>query len=529
MSERPHFSLAYTTARPHLIAAALRRWFDQARYPENVEAIVCVDQPDAESGRRAIDTLPGTARVRLVVNAGPRTCVAGWNEAAKAVTGEVVIALSDDFAAPPHWDEALATLEPAGWWCGDRVVAVWDGNNGDVFTLPILTRTRLARFGYLFHPSYESLYCDAEFTAVAKAEGVVIEARHLLFEHHHYEAHKRPKDPVDVKHASPARWDRGAACFAARRRAGFPVDRADAGRAASGMAGELRFAVHVLANKDDFCLAETLRSLLAQSRPGDFRVAAVFVVSPDEYWSGRPTSPEELAQLQAAIEDVRRLASGVEFEVIPQPLAGRRGGARQRTDLETSVRNAALLEMRRRGFEHVLVADTDEWWRPGALAVLAALIRARRPESVATRMMSVVGLPGYPVDGARNWSTIYVGPDAMFASYRLPSGRQDKLRGNHVLHFTATRRTMEEIVRKHRESGHYDDPDYDFEGWITDVLPKLRPGATNAHMYRPEQIWPRVRRWHADELAELPTSLRPFLGPETETRWRSWLRRFGLR
>ncbi len=529
MPERPRFSLAYTTARPPLIAAALRRWFEQARHPENVEAVVCVDEPDAKDGRRVVDTLMDTGHVRLVVNAAPRTCVAGWNEAAKTVTGDVVIALSDDFAPPPHWDEALAALAPAGWWREDRVVAVWDGNNGDVFTLPILTRTRLARFGYLFHPSYESIYCDSEFTAVAQAEGVVIEARHLLFEHQHHEAHKRPKDAVDLNHGSADRWSRGAARFAARRRAGFPIDRADAGREASAVAGELRFALYVLANKNDFCLAETVRGLLAQSRPGDFRVVAVFVFSPDEYWSGRPTPPEELAQVHAAIEEVRREASGVEFHVITQPLAGRRAGARQRIDVETSVRNAALVELRRHGFEHVLVADTDEWWRPGALAGLATLIRARRPESVATRMVSVVGLPGYPVDGAKNWSTIYVGPDAMFASCRLPTGRQDKLRGNHVLHFTATRRTMEEIVRKHRESGHYDDPDYDFEGWIAEVLPKLRPGATNAHMYRPEQIWPRVRRWHADELAGLPSALRPFLGLETESHWRSWLRRFGLR
>jgi len=87
---------------------------------------------------------------------------------------------------------------------------------------------------------------------------------------------------------------------------------------------------------------------------------------------------------------------------------------------------------------------------------------------------------------------------------------------------------MEEIVQKHRESGHYDDPDYDFEGWIKNVLPKIRPGWRGAHMYTPNQIWPRVRAWEPAEWAEVPACLHPFLGPEIEGRWRRWLRRLGL-
>ena len=74
---------------------------------------------------------------------------------------------------------------------------------------------------------------------------------------------------------------------------------------------------------------------------------------------------------------------------------------------------------------------------------------------------------------------------------------------------------MEECVKKHRRGGHYDDPEYDFEGWLKDKLPNIKPGMKDAHMYKPRQIWPRVRAWRPDELAAMPEVVRSYLGTET--------------
>ncbi len=223
--ERPRFSLAYTTARPTWIPGVVDRWRERARSPAAVEVVIAVDAPDEDAARAMLggaEPRPDSAP-RLVVNRGPRTCVAGWNEAARATTGDVLIAVADDFDPPDHWDEALAAAAPGAWWRQDRVVAVADGNKPDVFTLAILTRPRYQRFGYLFHPAYASMYCDTEFTAVAQAEGVVIDARHLMFEHRHHDIGKRARDAVDRRQVSRERWRTGRALFAARRAAGFPA------------------------------------------------------------------------------------------------------------------------------------------------------------------------------------------------------------------------------------------------------------------------------------------------------------------
>jgi hypothetical protein len=71
---------------------------------------------------------------------------------------------------------------------------------------------------------------------------------------------------------------------------------------------------------------------------------------------------------------------------------------------------------------------------------------------------------------------------------------------------------MKEIVEKHLNSGHYGDSDYDFDGWIKNVLPKIKPGLRNVHMFKRYQIWPIVRNWRLDELEDIPLTLHQYLG-----------------
>jgi hypothetical protein len=130
-------------------------------------------------------------------------------------------------------------------------------------------------------------------------------------------------------------------------------------------------------------------------------------------------------------------------------------------------------------------------------------------------MIPVIGVPGYPVDAATDVAVVYVGQDVRFKVCRSPFIQQTVVFRPLIYHFTGTRKGMDETVKKHRRGGHYDDPDYDFEGWIKDKLPNIKPGMTDAHMYKPRQIWPRVRAWRLDELAQMPAAVRPFLGDVT--------------
>jgi len=501
---RPTYSLCYTSRRPASIAARVQQWRERAARPDDLEVVIALDADDAASAAAAREV----SGAQIVVQpAPPFNCVRGWNAAAAAARGRVLLAIADDIEPPPRWDEALRQLAP-GWMERETVVLTEDGLYRTECHLGIVSRPRYERLGYLFFPGYESMYCDVDMAEHARRDGVLLDARPgLLFQHQHSANHRRAADAVDAAHSAPARYQDGAALIRRRRAEGFaspaptPVV-----VATTPVPADPAFAAYLQVVRDDFCLFEVLERLHEEG------VRNFFLCVPDEHWSGRPTPPEDVASVEAAAGRLRELP-GTRVELATFPVAPHRHPRSTRVDVETAVRNASLAWIRSQGFRHCLVVDDDELWRRGLLQRLGEFVRTQRPAAVACQMTPVAGVPGWPIGHNRDQITIYLDLErGGFRVCRSPAAPTQILSVNGVIHFTAVKRTRDELITKMRDSGHYDDPHYDFEGWIQHTLPRLQPGSRNAHMYRPTQIWPEVRTWTPEEIADLPESLHPYLG-----------------
>jgi hypothetical protein len=90
-----------------------------------------------------------------------------------------------------------------------------------IMVMPILSRERYERFGWVFFPGYESMYADNDFAAMAKRDGVVIDARHLVFPHKHWINRQREKDEQDRAQNRDEAYREGKLLFAARKRINF--------------------------------------------------------------------------------------------------------------------------------------------------------------------------------------------------------------------------------------------------------------------------------------------------------------------
>ena len=170
----------------HRIKQALatrEKWLLRADGP--VEYIFSFDSDD--------DTIPAYIDGLRLPN---KTAIEAINNAAKIATGDLFIVVSDDFSDPPeHWDSLL--LEEIGGE-EDFVVKTQDGIQKTLITLPILDRKYYNRFGYIYHPDFDHMASDVEFTAVAHMLGRVINSD-LMFEHLHYTTGKTPKDAINDK------------------------------------------------------------------------------------------------------------------------------------------------------------------------------------------------------------------------------------------------------------------------------------------------------------------------------------------
>lgn len=212
------FSIIHASARPAKWRVSHNDWMGNASYPETIEYTLCVDQDGAF---RELPNVPG---VHLVLNIGRHCCVEAFNLGAWMSTGKILVMNADDCFSFPRWDEAiLAALPNPDGECVVGVSQITEASDiRRIMTLQILTRKRYERFGYVFYPEYESIYADCEFTDVARRDGVVVDARHLVFEHRHPTTCKAPWDEVYWEQNHPARVARGAALYERRKALGFP-------------------------------------------------------------------------------------------------------------------------------------------------------------------------------------------------------------------------------------------------------------------------------------------------------------------
>jgi len=197
MSQRPLFSILHTSARPDAWRKVYDDWMEKAEYLEYVEYVLCVDPRwGFEPVGRVKYEDRGALNV-VVQNHGRRCYVDGVNTAAKASHGHILIVNADDQFACENWDTKLTeAIAEAGFGSFTSetkpfVIEVSTGTPTEhergILVMPILSRARYEQQGSeVFYHGYESMWADADFCQHARADAVVIDARHLpVFPHRH--------------------------------------------------------------------------------------------------------------------------------------------------------------------------------------------------------------------------------------------------------------------------------------------------------------------------------------------------------
>lgn len=175
----PKISLVHATrGRPRQARECRQQWIDAANNKARIEHVFAVDSDDADSIRELADLSP-----HIVAETGGG-CVAAWNLAAAHATGSILLQLSDDWLPLPGWDDIL--VERLGSVRKPFVLRISDGHRkDDLFCMAILTRARMKQQGWFLPPAYTGIYSDDEFSFRAFEDGVIRDARDVVFTHCH--------------------------------------------------------------------------------------------------------------------------------------------------------------------------------------------------------------------------------------------------------------------------------------------------------------------------------------------------------
>lgn len=160
---------------------------------------------------------------------GPNnSCIEAVNLGAKESNFEdIIVVVSDDFICNYGWDQKIIDF------VGNKknfVLKTNDGREPWIVTLPILDKDYYLRFGYVYNPLYQHLFCDTEMTHVAEITGSMLVDMSNLIEHKTTEL--THNDCVNIKNNST--WWQGESVYLQRLKENFGLKKEEIIKSLSG-------------------------------------------------------------------------------------------------------------------------------------------------------------------------------------------------------------------------------------------------------------------------------------------------------
>jgi hypothetical protein len=207
-----------TCARPWAWRRAYDAWRSAAHYPERIEFILFFDQT---RGFHEDKNLRVTGEPQIVRSKESSTSISGWNAAAAASTGHLILLAHDDIVPPRGWDDGLReSLPPFQEEYAVVLETSPPDNEVTDFDMGALTRLRYDRLGYALFPGYAGSGELRELYLHAEMDTVIEIAPDLRFTHYHP---KYGDGAWDEVYENRHRWfNHSDGLFQDRERSGFP-------------------------------------------------------------------------------------------------------------------------------------------------------------------------------------------------------------------------------------------------------------------------------------------------------------------
>lgn len=218
-----------TRQRQKRFFEVLAKYISMASGRHRVEYIISMDEDDAEMNnqdvRDALDKLVALGQdIKYFYNPN-KTKVEAMNVDMDKSSGEwEVLFLAQDDMIPivQDWDERMLHLVKENFADLDGCIWPPDGytNSKTTSTIVLMGRQWYERFQYIYYPGYKSVYCDNEFTEVARSYDKIKQVPDQIVEHRWVGTNGR--DALCERNESSVMYEADRELFVQRTLAGFP-------------------------------------------------------------------------------------------------------------------------------------------------------------------------------------------------------------------------------------------------------------------------------------------------------------------
>ena len=165
-----------TRSRPHKVMETLRKYVALANHPEQIGVAVSCDTSDSSMTRGLVkeELIRILARCewKNVYYSDNKSKIEACNADMDRIEypWDIVVLVSDDMIPQVQgYDDILRNHMMASFPDTNGILWFNDGAQGNKLnTLCIFGRKIYDQFGYIYHPSYKSLFCDTELTDLCK-------------------------------------------------------------------------------------------------------------------------------------------------------------------------------------------------------------------------------------------------------------------------------------------------------------------------------------------------------------------------
>jgi len=209
-----------TRSRPEQFKRTLAAWMENLSGKHGYEFLLSIDNDDKSMATWEMDKFI-TANRLGVWHGNHKNKIEAVNSGIKTeMEFDILVLISDDMIPMMlGYDDIIAQKMQEYWPDLDGALNFFDGkySNPTCCTLSIMGKKLYDRFGYIYHPSYKSVFCDNEYTEEAARAGKMVWINECIIKHDWQGDQYDELARVNSKY-----WAEDEANFKDRKAKGFP-------------------------------------------------------------------------------------------------------------------------------------------------------------------------------------------------------------------------------------------------------------------------------------------------------------------